>query len=108
MVILKHLLECFACQYVLFFILLKWLDYARLLITWLNLDYREIYICPELQVKLTCIEWGVILMADLEREWDVMKKEDSGSRLGGSYVLGRSQNGSPNPILRDVNTVEDN
>ena len=42
------------------------------------------------------------MMADLEREWDVMKKEAPGSRLGGSYVLGRSQNRIPNPILRDV------
>ena len=47
-------------------------------------------------------------MADLEREWDVMKKEASGSRLGGSYVLGRSQNGSPNHILRYVKNIEAN
>ena len=47
-------------------------------------------------------------MADLEREWDVVKQEAYGSRLGGSYVLGRIQNRSSNPILRDVKTLEDN
>ena len=44
-------------------------------------------------------------MADPEREHDALKKEDFGSRLGGSYVLGRSQNRIPNPIMRDVNTL---
>ena len=43
-----------------------------------------------------------------ERECDVLNQEDSGSRLGGSYVLGRSQNRIPNPILSDVNTLEYN
>ena len=47
-------------------------------------------------------------MADPERERDNMKQEVSGSRSGGSYVLGRSQNRIPNPIMRDVNTLEDN
>ena len=47
-------------------------------------------------------------MANLEREWDVVKQEASGSISRGSYVLGRSQNGSPNHILRDVKTLEDN
>ena len=65
-------------------------------------------ICPNLQVKMTCIEWGVISIPYLEREWDSVKKQASGSRSGGSYVLGRSQNIIPNPILRDINTLEDN
>ena len=47
-------------------------------------------------------------MADHEREQDVMKQEVYGSRLGGSYVLGRSQNRAPNPIMRDVKNLEDN
>ena len=46
-------------------------------------------------------------MALLEREWDAVKQEASGSRLGGYYVLGRSQNISPNPIMRDVKNLED-
>ena len=29
-------------------------------------------------------------MADPKREWDVVKQEAYGSRLGGSYVFGRS------------------
>ena len=41
-------------------------------------------------------------MADPEREQDVVKKRASGSRSRGSYVLGRSRNRIPNPILRDV------
>ena len=48
------------------------------------------------------------MMVDSERERNVVKQEASGSRLGGSYVLGRSQNGILNPILRDVKTSEDN
>ena len=65
-------------------------------------------ICPILQLKMTYIEWGAISMDDPEREQDVVKKEASGSRLGGSYVLGRSQNRIPNLIMRDVNTLEGN
>ena len=57
---------------------------------------------------MTCIEWREILMVDPEREWDVVKQEDSGSRLGGFYVLGRSHNRIFKPILRYVNTLEDN
>ena len=47
-------------------------------------------------------------MVGPEREWDVVKQEASGSKQGGSYVLGRSHNRSPNHILRDVKTLEDN
>ena len=47
-------------------------------------------------------------MDDPERERDVVKQEASGSRLGGSYVLGRSHNRILNPILRDVKTLENN
>ena len=47
-------------------------------------------------------------MADPKREWDVVKKEAAGSRYGDSYVLGRIHNRIPNPIMRDVNTLEDN
>ena len=47
-------------------------------------------------------------MVDPKREQDVVKQEAFGSRSGGSYVLERSQNGNPNPILRDVKTLEDN
>ena len=57
---------------------------------------------------MTCIEWRVILIVDPKRERDVVKQEASGSRSGGSYVLGRSRNIIPNPILRDANTLEDN
>ena len=44
----------------------------------------------------------------LKRERDVVKQEASSSKSRGSYVLGRSQNRSPNPILIDVKTFEDN
>ena len=47
-------------------------------------------------------------MVDTKRERDVVKQEASGRISGGSYVLGRSQNWSPNPILRDVKTLENN
>ena len=47
-------------------------------------------------------------MVDPKREQDVVNKEASSSISVGSYVLGRSQNGSPNPIGRDVKTLEDN
>ena len=57
---------------------------------------------------MTCIEWISILMVDLEREWDVVKQKASNRISGGSYVLGRSQNRIPNPIMRDVKTLEDN
>ena len=43
-----------------------------------------------------------------KREWDVVKQEASSRILRGSHVLGRSHNGIPNPILRDVKTLEDN
>ena len=78
--------------------------YARLLITWLNLACREKNMSSPTR-KMTCYEWREILMADPEREHDALKKEYFGSRLGGSYVLGRSQNRIPNPIMRDVNTL---
>ena len=45
-------------------------------------------------------------MVDPEREWDVVKQEASSSRLGGSYVLGKSHNRISNPIQRDVKTLE--
>ena len=48
------------------------------------------------------------MIVDHKRERDIVKKESSGSRSGGSYVLGRSQNRIPNPILRNVKIVEDN
>ena len=48
------------------------------------------------------------MMADPERERDVVKQEASSSKSGGSYVLGRSQNRTPNPILMDVKNLEDN
>ena len=54
---------------------------------------------------MACIEWKSILMVDPEREWDDVKQEASGSISRGSYVLGRIQNRSPNPILRDVKTL---
>ena len=57
---------------------------------------------------MTCIEWIVIVIDDPNREGDVVKQESSSSRSGGSYVLGRSENGIPNPILRYVKTIEDN
>ena len=57
---------------------------------------------------MTCIEWREIPMVDPEREHDVVKQEASSSILGGSYVLGRSRNRSPNTIMRDVKTLEDN
>ena len=47
-------------------------------------------------------------MADPKRERNAMKQEASGSRLRGSYVLGRSQNKIPNHILRDVKNIKDN
>ena len=46
-------------------------------------------------------------MDDPESEQDDVKQEASGSRLGASYVLGISHNINPNPILRDVKTLED-
>ena len=52
--------------------------------------------------KMTCIEGGAIPMDDPEREQNAVKQDASGSRSGDSYVLGRSQNRSPNPIMRDV------
>ena len=55
-----------------------------------------------------CIEWGVILIVDPTRERDVMKQEASSRKSRGSYVLGRIQNIIPNPIPRDVRTLEDN
>ena len=48
------------------------------------------------------------MMDDPERDKDHVKKEASSSILGGSYVLGRSRNRSPNTIMRDVKTLEDN
>ena len=57
---------------------------------------------------MTCIELRAIPMADPKRERDVVKQESSGSRPRGSYVLGRSQNRSPNPIMRNVKTLEYN
>ena len=48
---------------------------------------------------MTCIEWRAILMADHERERNVVKQDASGSRSRGSYVLGRSENKIPNPIM---------
>ena len=57
---------------------------------------------------MTCIEWREIPLADPKREWDVVKQEASGSKSRGSYVLGRSHNRIPNPILRDVKNLEDN
>ena len=42
----------------------------------------------------------------LERERDVVKQEAFGSTSRGSYLLGRSRNGSPDPIMRDVKTLE--
>ena len=47
-------------------------------------------------------------MAYPEREHDVVKQEASSRKSGGSYALGRLQNRIPNPILRDVKTLEDN
>ena len=47
-------------------------------------------------------------MADLERERDDVKQEVSCSRSRGSYILGRSQNISVNPIVRDVKTLNYN
>ena len=41
-------------------------------------------------------------------ELDVVKQEASGSISVVSYVLGRSQNRIPNPILRDVKNLQDN
>ena len=41
-------------------------------------------------------------MVDPEREQDAVKQEASGRRSRRSYVLRRSQNRIPNPILRDV------
>ena len=58
--------------------------------------------------KMTCIEWRAILKAGPERERDVVKQEASSRKLRGSYVLGRSHNKIPNPILRNVKTLEDN
>ena len=57
---------------------------------------------------MACIEWREIPVANHEREWDAMKQEASRSRLRGSYVLGRSQNRIPDPIMRDVKTLQDN
>ena len=47
-------------------------------------------------------------MVDPKREQDVVKQEPSGSISWGSYVLWRSQNRIPNPIMRDVKNLEDN
>ena len=58
--------------------------------------------------KMTCVECREISMVDPEREHDAVTHEDFGSRSRGSYVLRRSQNRIPNPILRDVKTLEDN
>ena len=41
-------------------------------------------------------------MVDPKSDWDVVNQEASSRRSGGFYVLGRSQNRIPNPILRDV------
>ena len=47
-------------------------------------------------------------MNDPEKERDVVKQDTFGSRSRGSYVLGRSQNKIPNPIWRNVNSIQDN
>ena len=48
------------------------------------------------------------MIIDPKRERDDVKQEASGSISVVSYVLGRSQNRIPNPILRDVKTLKDN
>ena len=47
-------------------------------------------------------------MAYPKRQRDAVKQEASRSRSRGSYVLGRSQNKNPNPIMKDVKTLEGN
>ena len=47
-------------------------------------------------------------MVDTEKEQDVVKQEASGSKSGGSYVLGISHNRISNHIMWDVNTLEYN
>ena len=47
-------------------------------------------------------------MDDIKRERDAMKQEAFGSKLWGSYVLGRRQNRIPNTVLRDVKNIEYN
>ena len=69
---------------------------------------REKSVCPNLQEKWHVLNEEKNPMVDSEREQDVVKQEAFGSRSGGSYVLGRSQNRIPNPIPRDVKSLEYN